>query len=283
MLFQPPQSLGVDTDLCERIELPCGKCLACQQNKSNKWTTRIMAESFYYGQSLFLTLTYNDESIPCNKYGDYTLLKRDVQLFLKRLRKKYPLYDIRYYCAGEYGEKTLRPHYHMILFGFMPNDLRLYKRGKNPLYISDILTNTWKNGHVVVGICTPQSIAYTAKYSTKQQDYALANEVEKPFRLTSRRPAIGLRFFEEYYKNIFSLCAVHLNGQRRSIPEYYKRKMREFDEDMYDTFKIKMRKYVEQLKLVEDNKDLDDIYNEEDMKLAYSVQLDEHQRKKRFL
>ncbi len=75
-----------------------------------------------------MTLTYDDEHLPINDYvdsdgvihGKPTLRKRDVQLFLKRLRKNYK-YDnhIKYFCCGEYGGKTFRPHYHLIIFGFL--------------------------------------------------------------------------------------------------------------------------------------------------------------------
>ena len=55
------------------------------------------------------------------------LLYTDVQKFLKRLRKAYRG-KLRYFVAGEYGEQTARPHYHMILYGWQPTDLEhLYK------------------------------------------------------------------------------------------------------------------------------------------------------------
>lgn len=47
-----------------------------------------------------------------------TLSPRDITLFLKRLRKHLPPGSLRYFLAGEYGEQTFRPHYHLCLFGF---------------------------------------------------------------------------------------------------------------------------------------------------------------------
>ncbi|QXN75303.1 replication initiator protein [Microvirus mar62] len=41
---------------------------------------------------------------------------RDLDLFLKRLRTYYPDETIRYYACGEYGPKTFRPHWHLLLF-----------------------------------------------------------------------------------------------------------------------------------------------------------------------
>ncbi len=53
-------------------------------------------------------------------HGLYALLYyRDIQLFLKRLRKhifKYYGEKIRLYVIGEYGTKSLRPHWHCLLF-----------------------------------------------------------------------------------------------------------------------------------------------------------------------
>lgn len=53
-------------------------------------------------------------------HGSIALLYyRDIQLFLKRLRKfinKYYNEKIRYYVIGEYGTKSLRPHWHLLLF-----------------------------------------------------------------------------------------------------------------------------------------------------------------------
>lgn len=51
-----------------------------------------------------------------------TVYKPDVQLFLKRSRKRYfdkngQNLDFTYYCTAEYSPVWLRPHYHIILFG----------------------------------------------------------------------------------------------------------------------------------------------------------------------
>lgn len=49
--------------------------------------------------SIFLTLTYDNNHIPYN----YSLNRRYVQLYLKRLRKTG--LKFKYLCAGEYGFK----------------------------------------------------------------------------------------------------------------------------------------------------------------------------------
>lgn len=46
----------------------------------------------------FVTLTYDEEHLP----PDGSLRKRDLQLYLKRLRRRLPF---RFFAAGEYGER----------------------------------------------------------------------------------------------------------------------------------------------------------------------------------
>lgn len=118
-------------------------------------------------------MTYDDEYLT---YGsDYpTLVKRDVVLFLKQLRdyydRKYKHQGIRFYLAGEYGDTSLRPHYHIIAFNLPCEDLCYYAR--SPLgdvyYSSDLLNALWGKGYVVVGEATVESMAYTARYCQKR-------------------------------------------------------------------------------------------------------------------
>lgn len=61
--------------------------------------------------SCFLTCTYDEEHLPSE------LDKTHVPKLIRAIRKKYPHRTIRYYACGEYGENTLRPHYHVLLFG----------------------------------------------------------------------------------------------------------------------------------------------------------------------
>ena len=100
-------------------KLPCGKCLPCRLNRTAEWTTRMLYELKSWRCASFVTLTYNDENLPIAENGRSTLVKKDVQLFMKRLRK-YSGRELKYYAVGEYGsvEKTHRPHYHLIIFGF---------------------------------------------------------------------------------------------------------------------------------------------------------------------
>ncbi len=63
-------------------------------------------------QAWYVTLTYNPEHLPPGG----NLVPKELQDFLKRLRKNTKS-TYRYLACGEYGErKTKRAHYHLVLF-----------------------------------------------------------------------------------------------------------------------------------------------------------------------
>lgn len=114
------------------IQVPCGKCVDCKKQKQNEWYVRLMYHLRLYDPKLcsFVTLTYNDAFLPYavdKETGEATptLLKRDAQLFIKRLRKKYDK-PFTYFLCGEYGSKRSRPHLHLLIFGMSPNDCFTY-------------------------------------------------------------------------------------------------------------------------------------------------------------
>lgn len=46
------------------MDFPCGKCLACRIARTREWAVRIMHEMSEWEDSVFLTLTYDDDHIP---------------------------------------------------------------------------------------------------------------------------------------------------------------------------------------------------------------------------
>lgn len=128
----------------------------------------------------FVTLTYSDEFLP----EDGSVSVRHFQLFVKRLRKALFPIKIRYFGVGEYGEKTFRPHYHLIVFG--ADD---YEK----------ISEAWPYGHVVVGFVSLDSLAYVAGYVTKKLtkkgDPRLGGR-HPEFSRMSLRPGIGADYME---------------------------------------------------------------------------------------
>lgn len=205
----------------EIVERPCGKCPACLASKAQAWTYRLFAESKLHKKSCFVTLTYNEDSIKklyLSPTGVYSLQKKDLQNFMKSIRK-ISVDKLRFYGVGEYGETTKRPHFHVILFGLSKED-----RSK--------IEQAWTKGFVTVGDVSPSSIAYVARYCTKKLfnesfDYQ-AEGVEPEFARMSLKPGIGanaIRRGVKYDPESHSMF-VWFQGRRCGVPQYFKDKIK---------------------------------------------------------
>lgn len=237
--------------------IPCGQCIGCRIRQREDWTTRIELEARDYPKEevWFITLTYDDDHVPgmIVKTGEimrkvqYTwkpgeerpssvqiLLYEDIQKFLKRLRKAYRG-KLRYFVAGEYGEQTARPHYHMILYGWRPTDLEnLYKIHHNGYYDSKWLANLWGMGQIQIAQAVPETYRYVAGYVTKKMyeiDGKKANEYyelgqTKPFACMSLKPGLGDHYYQEHKAEIWRQGYIQCtNGKRAQIPRYYEKQM----------------------------------------------------------
>lgn len=237
--------------------IPCGQCIGCRIRQREDWTTRIELEARDYPKEevWFITLTYDDDHVPgmIVKTGEimrkvqYTwkpgekrpssvqvLLYEDIQKFLKRLRKAYRG-KLRYFVAGEYGEQTARPHYHMILYGWRPTDLEnLYKIHHNGYYTSKWLADLWGMGQVQIAQAVPETYRYVAGYVTKKMyeiDGKKANEYyelgqTKPFACMSLKPGLGDNYYQEHKAEIWRQGYIQCtNGKQAQIPRYYEKQM----------------------------------------------------------
>ncbi|MDR1511749.1 MAG: hypothetical protein LBS15_03165 [Endomicrobium sp.] len=104
--------------------VPCNKCVLCKRNDSLNWQVRLSHEALYHTHSLFITLTYDNDSLP----KDYSFKKKDVQDWQKRLRehisRKFGKEErIKFFTVPEGGdgrgirEEGKNPHYHSIILG----------------------------------------------------------------------------------------------------------------------------------------------------------------------
>lgn len=197
----------------QKLPVPCGKCLECQINYSKQWAFRISNEASLYKENCFITLTYNEDNLPTASY----LVKRDLQLFVKRLRDRVGYEKVRYFACGEYGSKNGRPHYHIIVFNFKPKDIYFFGFDKkhNKLYRSDLIESLWKKGFSSIGDLTFDSALYTAKY---MQKFNSIKDKPKPFILQSRKPPIGVGYIKE---NHILTDKVYSNGKYIKLPRSY--------------------------------------------------------------
>ena len=147
------------------VAFPCGQCMPCRINRRRLWSHRISLESKVHTSSVFITLTYSQENLP----DGGTLVPRDVQLWLKRLRKTIGIAGLRFFLVGEYGEQTQRPHYHVVLFGF-PNCERgiTEKRYARCCDVCEVVKSTWSKGAIEIRELTTGGAEYIAGYVTKK-------------------------------------------------------------------------------------------------------------------
>ena len=126
----PNPSRRFNSDMPLFLSVPCGHCPDCLRNAHNEWYFRAYMEYLKCkasgGAVYFLTLTYNDDNLPCMTFPDGSkqlcFYKRHIHNFIKYLRiqlkkRGYPYKDIKYLICSEYGKNgTERPHYHPLLF-----------------------------------------------------------------------------------------------------------------------------------------------------------------------
>lgn len=205
-----------------RIYVPCGKCKQCLMKSTYDWAHRIMIEASHHEKNCVVTLTYNEEHYPIDGLLHY----RDVQLFLKKLRKHF---KVRFFVSGEYGDQKGRPHYHCILFGYFPDDCEyMFQRHGNRFYKSEFLNATWGNGFATVGTLTEKSAFYCAKYLQKLN---FSKAPVKPFVHMSLKPGIG---YQAYSKEMLESKKLYVNGRACSLPRFYFKRLKDDFPEVFD-------------------------------------------------
>lgn len=203
------------------IKIPCGRCAGCRLEHSRQWALRCMHEKRMHTDSCFVTLTYDNANLPPGN----TLNKKHLQDFMKRLRKNYPA-GLRFFACGEYGEKTLRPHYHLLLLNSDFADKRLVKTGSEyNLYASASLSKLWPMGQHALGDVNFNSAAYVARYCMKKITGPKAdshyNGRQPEFIVMSRRPGIGTSYVQKYNSELYTHDNCIVNGMPSSLPRFY--------------------------------------------------------------
>lgn len=221
--------------------LPCGRCPHCQARRTSNWSYRLMQEA-KDSPSLFLTLTYdfaffNDfENQPmdvCNRYGIITkngfltLRKNAIPLFMKRLRKLVNR-PLKYYAVGEYGGKTKRPHYHLLLFGLPFTDTNF-----------NLIERAWSFegkslGNIHFGDVNGASVGYTLKYMCKPFERLHARDDREPqFALMSK--GLGKNYLDasiiRYHRSNLENCFCMIeDGKKICMPRYYRERIYSYEE-----------------------------------------------------
>ncbi len=255
---------------------PCGCCLDCKKKKARDWSTRMELEFQSNGKiGAFITLTYDNEKLDVyNDLVEYPLrgisiIQQDFQKFMKRLRKKIGE-KVTYYCCAEYGGKTKRPHFHLILYGYNFPEKKLLSKSKSgfPMYIDDLLTDTWKFGFHTIQDVTPATCQYVAKYVLKKK-YGVSDDSQyhrningldikvcKEKSFMSKSVPIGYTYFQKYYEQLVSndFVCVGIDKQKRGLPKVFMDWIKKTCQKTYDMLYLK---HIQKIKYIFDEVLLD--------------------------
>lgn len=142
--------------------------------------------------------------------------KRDVQLFMKRLRKKCAILgfnNVRYFGISEYTPEHFRPHYHFVLFNVPPS-----------LHTDEAMALVWQNGFARVDPLTDGRISYVCKYMFGKMLFPWI--LRKTFRMMSTHPAIGAAWYDSFVKQLetksLNETTYFKDGYTYAAPRYYK-------------------------------------------------------------
>lgn len=237
----------------QTFQIECRKCLPCRLNQAREKAIRCYHESKMHDDNIFLTLTYNEESLESPR-----LIYKHFQDFMKRLRESIPN-KITYMVTGEYGEKNKRPHWHAIIFNYTPNDPKpkyITELGEQ-VYTSQKLTDLWSYGNIEYGSVTMDSASYVARYAAKKLTHGKDQEHDyHPIHKTSSKKAIGRTWLEANYIHTFQNGFVVINGTKMKIPRYYVDWVKKYHPSIWLTYVTEVRpkiiKLAEQAQIQED-------------------------------
>lgn len=170
--------------------------------------------------------------------------KRDIQLWLKLIRKdlyengfdKYRYFKrglFRYFIISEIGPTTLRPHFHFLIF--------CQSREVSEYLIARSLYQNWKMCDAYrffpyVHYCDSGARGYVTQYLTCFSDLPNVfreNKEIRPFRLSSKSPAIGFVGFEK--KEIFSSIDTGTIFYTRKVPRLESSSLLQYPKDLLST------------------------------------------------
>lgn len=227
------------------LKISCGQCVGCRKDRSHQWAARILHESqSHTAPSWFATLTDDDAHTPADGSLDYSVF----QTFVDNLRAalnpraprgspKKPRVKVRYFVAGEYGTKKVRPHYHAAFFGLDLPDLAYLRMSPSghKLYTSAMLEKVWGRGFISLGALSWESAAYIASYVCKKQTGPKAtaylrvdpntgecHSVRPEFARMSLRPAIGKEWFKKFHADCLPRDYCVVDGRKVPVPRYYR-------------------------------------------------------------
>lgn len=139
----------------------------------------------------------------------------DCQKFLKRLRfhsKNRYNEEIRFYAVSEYGPRTYRPHWHLLLF-FNSDELSSV--------IRQLVSESWSYGHTTCELSRGGSASYVASYvnsSVCLPAFYLQHQEIKPRSLHSKGYGFNSAFPRQAtIQELDKMSSILLNGECVSV------------------------------------------------------------------
>lgn len=214
-------------DKTKYLRMRCGHCLNCKVARTKEWSLRLAMEATQYqpGEISFVTLTFSESNVWSinQETGELvkTLWVKDVQNYMKRVRTNLKRTfgftgKVRYYACGEYGPKTHRPHYHLLVFGI-------------PTIFQSVLDDSWSYGFTCIKPFFPETCIYVAGYIQKKLYGEVGSfvyeDIEPPFSCCSHHLGEDWFFKPSNYDNIVHNGFVMFQGYKHAIPKAFRRKM----------------------------------------------------------
>lgn len=196
--------------------------------------------------SCCVTLTFESDPV--------TVERETPRKFIKSLRNAG--HKIKYFGAGEYGEKLGRPHYHLCLFGIDFAHDRYHWRTKKGVryYRSPTLEKHWEHGNCEIGLLTPKAANYTAQYCLKKMYGTAADshyvrfvngvETTVSAELTLSSNGIGRTWIAEYYPEVYATDSIVMEGRQFSVPRYYDKYIQKNHPDIWDEIRSQRMEYA---------------------------------------
>jgi len=253
------------------FQIPCSKCRACRLEYARQTAIRCVHEASLYEKNVFLTLTYSEENLSSDKlqYAHFQKFVKDLRTYRyeqlldqmfprviraeqRRLWRELPksrrddLYEtirISVFCAGEYGDRKKRPHWHALIFNYRPSDgvHKYTSENGDKVESSQFLSQLWPHGIIEYGTVSYDSASYCARYALKKLYHGKDGEHEyNPISRRSSANAIGKRWIEKNWQDVFNEGKlVFKKGDQYKtcgIPRYYEKWLKKYQPDAWKQY-----------------------------------------------